>query len=146
MFNTFRLVAILFLVFGFSGAAYAMENLDGEVKAITAALDAGQVDKAVAAAQILTKSHPKLSVAYSTLGKTLVYRGDYLGAIKPLRKALQYDANNATAHWYLGSALAGEGKEEEGKKEYAIAVKLRPKLLKGKGCADCDWLKRVTGH
>lgn len=126
--------------------AGAKDELHEKAKSITNHIDLGEVDKALAEAQELARQNPKNSMAQTMLGKALVFKGRYNEAAIVLRKSIRLDNNNAGAHWYLGQALAGIGANEESKKEYMLAVKLRPKMVKNNGCGDCDWMKHLTGH
>jgi Tfp pilus assembly protein PilF len=42
-----------------------------------------------------------------------------------LRRAIQYDPNNRTAHYLLAQLLQQLGRVEEAKKEFAIAERLQ---------------------
>jgi tetratricopeptide (TPR) repeat protein len=56
------------------------------------------------------------------------YSGPYilLGRVYMLRRAIQYDPNNRTAHYVLGQVLQQTGRAEEAKREFEIAERLQP--------------------
>lgn len=64
---------------------------------------------------------------YILLGKSYFKRKEFANAEGVLRHALRLDPQNLSAHYLLGQTLTQEGKEEEGKKEFA-----RWQELKGK--------------
>ncbi len=43
-----------------------------------------------------------------------------------LRRAIQYDPNNRSAHYLLGQLLQQIGRLDEAKQEFAIAERLQP--------------------
>ena len=64
---------------------------------------------------------------YILLGKSYFKRKEFSNAEGVLRHELMLDPQNLSAHYLLGQTLTQEGKEEEGKKEFA-----RWQELKGK--------------
>jgi Flp pilus assembly protein TadD len=61
------------------------------------------------------------------LGKTYQKQGDLAEAERMLRRALQMDPRNASAHYLLGRTLIQSGHEEEGKKLLRQWEELRQK-------------------
>jgi Flp pilus assembly protein TadD len=43
-----------------------------------------------------------------------------------LRRAIEYDPNNRSAHYLLGQLLQQTGRVEEAQREFAIAERLKP--------------------
>jgi tetratricopeptide (TPR) repeat protein len=68
-----------------------------------------QFDVAVAEYQKVTELEPKVPMGFVSLGQVYVERGDYGGAIQPLKRALELDAGIAPAHQLLGYALLAQG-------------------------------------
>jgi Tfp pilus assembly protein PilF len=58
---------------------------------------------------------------------------NYLMAVAAFRDVLQADSSNGNAHFMLGMAQIGLNDLEEAKREFAIAVRMRPNLPEPKG-------------
>ena len=58
------------------------------------------------------------------LGRAYMTRGQPATAEGLLRRAVEYDPNNKSAHYLLGQALQKLGREEEAAKEFEIAASL----------------------
>jgi tetratricopeptide (TPR) repeat protein len=84
-------------------------------------------DEAVAPLERSIWLNPNYSGPFILLGKAYLKRKELANAEGVLRHALRLDPQNVSAHYMLGQTLTQEGKEEEGKKEFA-----RWEELKGK--------------
>ena len=60
------------------------------------------------------------------LGYLLVRLLDFKGAETALRESVKYDPRFATAHYHLGRALEGDGRDSEAIDEYRVAISLDP--------------------
>ena len=60
------------------------------------------------------------------LGYLLVRLLDFKNAEAALRESLKYDPRFATAHYHLGRALEGDGRDSEAIDEYRVAISLDP--------------------
>jgi tetratricopeptide (TPR) repeat protein len=60
------------------------------------------------------------------LGYLLVRLLDFKNAETSLRESLKYDPKSATAHYHLGRALEGDGRDSEAIEEYRVAISLDP--------------------
>jgi tetratricopeptide (TPR) repeat protein len=60
------------------------------------------------------------------LGYLLVRLLEFKDAEKALRESLKYDPRFATAHYHLGRALEGDGRDSEAIDEYRVAISLDP--------------------
>ena len=80
-------------------------------------------DKADAAFQEALKINPDAFAPMMNRGITLVNLKRYADAEQVLRKVLRADENSAVGHYFLGTALANQGKFDEAEKELSIAVK-----------------------
>jgi serine/threonine-protein kinase len=69
----------------------------------------------------------RLSEAYAVLGEVHHY-GDwnYEAAERALRRAIDLNPGNATAHQWYGEVLSGMGREDESRRELALAQDLDP--------------------
>lgn len=68
-----------------------------------------QFDVAVTEYRKLTELEPTLPAAFLSLGQASMERGDFGGAIRPLKHALELDVSLAPAHQLLGYALLAQG-------------------------------------
>jgi tetratricopeptide (TPR) repeat protein len=84
-------------------------------------------DEAIAPLERSVWLNPNYSGPFILLGKGYLKRKELANAEGVLRHALRLDPQNVSAHYLLGQTLMQEGKEEEGKKEFA-----RWQELKGK--------------
>jgi len=71
--------------------------------------------------------NPTYSGPYILLGKVYLKKGDLAEAERMLRRALQMDPRNASAHYLLGRTLIEAGRAEEGKKLLRQWEELREK-------------------
>src|SRR6266571_1581726 len=77
-------------------------------------------DDAVAALQKSIWLQP-----YFVLGRAYMKKGQPATAEGMLRRALQYDPNNKSAHYLLGQLLQQAGREDEARRELEIAERLQ---------------------
>jgi tetratricopeptide (TPR) repeat protein len=82
-------------------------------------------DEAIAALQKSIWLNPYYSAPYILLGRAYVKKAQPSVAEGMLRRAIQLDPNNRTAHYQLAQLLQQSGREEEAKREFEIAEKLR---------------------
>jgi len=68
-----------------------------------------QFDAAVVEYHKVTELEPKAALGFVSLGQVYMERGDFGGAIQPLKHALELDASVAPAHQLLGYALLAQG-------------------------------------
>jgi tetratricopeptide (TPR) repeat protein len=68
-----------------------------------------QFDAAVAEYHKVTELEPKVPMGFVSLGQVYMERGDFGGAIQPLKHALELDASVGPAHQLLGYALLAQG-------------------------------------
>jgi Flp pilus assembly protein TadD len=59
------------------------------------------------------------------LGRAYAKRGDAAAAEGMLRRAIEYDPNNKTAHYLLGQLLQQAGRSEEARRELELAERLQ---------------------
>ena len=97
----------------------------------TAGRDA--IDRAIALFERAVQLDPKYASAWAALGGAYTLKGGFLGmpqllekAIDPLRRALGLNPKLVNAHVWLGSALAGLGKLDEGLASLQKAVEIEP--------------------
>lgn len=86
---------------------------------------AARWDDAIAALQKSIWLNPYYSAPYILLGRAYVKKEQPATAEGMFRRAIQYDPNNRTAHYLLGQLLQQAGREEEAKREFEIAERLR---------------------
>ena len=82
-------------------------------------------DDAIAALQQSLWLNPFYSGPYILLGKAYTQKGQPATAEGMLRRAIDYDPNNRTAHYLLAQLLQKAGRLEEAKQEFAIAERLQ---------------------
>ncbi len=81
-------------------------------------------DDAIEALQQSIWINPFFSGPYIVLGRAYMTRGQPSTAEGMLRRAVEYDPNNKSAHYLLGQALQKLGREGEAAKEFEIAAAL----------------------
>jgi len=69
--------------------------------------------------------NPYYSGPYILLGKAYMKKNQPSTAEEMLRRAIQFDPNNKSAHYMLGQVLQQLGRLEEAKREFEIAGRLR---------------------
>jgi tetratricopeptide (TPR) repeat protein len=82
-------------------------------------------DEAIAALQQSLWLNPFYSGPYILLGKAYSQKEQPATAEGMLRRAIEYDPNNRTAHYLLAQLLQKAGRVEEAKQEFAIAERLQ---------------------
>jgi len=80
---------------------------------------------AIAALQQSLWINPYFSGPYILLGKAYSKTNQIEPAEDMLRRAIQYDPNNKSAHYLLAQVLQQAGRAEEAKREFAIAERLQ---------------------
>ena len=97
----------------------------------TAGRDA--IDRAIALFERAVQLDPKYASAWAALGGAYTLKGGFLGmtqllekAIEPLRRALALNPTLVNAHVWLGSALSGLGRLDEGLVSLRKAVEIEP--------------------
>jgi serine/threonine protein kinase/tetratricopeptide (TPR) repeat protein len=91
------------------------------------------MDRAIALFERAVQLDPKYASAWAALGGAYTLKGGFLGmpsllekAIEPLRRALGLNPSLVNAHVWLGSALSGLGKLDEGLASLQTAVTIEP--------------------
>jgi cytochrome c-type biogenesis protein CcmH/NrfG len=74
---------------------------------------------------VLAYVPPFYSGPYILLGKVYTKKGQPVTAEAMLRRAIGFDPNNRVAHYLLGQVLQQMGREDEAKREFAIAEQLQ---------------------
>jgi tetratricopeptide (TPR) repeat protein len=82
-------------------------------------------DEAIAALQKSIWLNPFYSAPYILMGRAYLKKSEPAMAENMLRRAIEYDPNNRTAHYVLAQLLQQTGRIEEAKKEFAIAERLQ---------------------
>jgi tetratricopeptide (TPR) repeat protein len=82
-------------------------------------------DDAIASLQKSIWLNPYYSAPYILLGRAYVKKDQPAVAEGMLRRAIEFDPNNRTAHYLLAQLLQQGGREEDAKREFEIADKLR---------------------
>jgi cytochrome c-type biogenesis protein CcmH/NrfG len=80
----------------------------------------------VAALQKSLWLNPYYSGPYILLGRVYMKKNQPATAEGMLRRAIEYDPNNRSAHYLLAQLLQQTGRLEEAKREFAIAERLQP--------------------
>jgi len=96
----------------------------------------GQLEKALMACP----NHPQ---AQCLMGYVLLRTGRSKKAVEHLNNAVMLTPKNARAHLYLGKAYARLGKIAESQKEYRIASRLAPNILRTSGKGILDLLRSL---
>lgn len=80
----------------------------------------GKIDDAQRAIEqmaVLTGTTPRLSQARYELGKALLQKADFAGAVSNLEIAVKLEPENALFHYELGRAYSAAGRHEDAKRE-----------------------------
>ena len=85
----------------------------------------GRWDEGVVALQKSIWLNPFYSAPYIVLGKGYLQKGQPATAEGMLTRAIEYDPNNRSAHYLLGQVLQRMGREEDARREFAIAERLQ---------------------
>ena len=117
----------------------------------TAGRDA--IDRAIALFERAVQLDPKYASAWAALGGAYTLKGGFLGmtqllekAIEPLRRALALNPTLVNAHVWLGSALSGLGRLDEGLVSLRKAVEIEPDNADAhQNLARAYWLSQGDG-
>jgi tetratricopeptide (TPR) repeat protein len=82
-------------------------------------------DAAIAALQKSIWLNPYYSAPYILLGRAYLKKAQPAVAEGMLRRAIALDPNNRTAHYQLAQLLQQTGREEEARREFEVAERLR---------------------
>jgi eukaryotic-like serine/threonine-protein kinase len=86
-----------------------------------------RMTKAYEAALKAVSLDPELAEAHTALGRILAaYDYDFAGAEREMRRAIELNANYATAHHFLGDLLSVLGRHTEAEVEFRRALELEP--------------------
>ena len=85
----------------------------------------GKWTDAIAALQQSIWMNPYFSGPYILLGKAYSRTGQSASAEDMLRRAIEFDPNNKSAHYLLAQILQQAGKADEARREFAIAERLQ---------------------
>ncbi len=92
--------------------------------------ESGQLDKAKEVYEKAVHYDPRMIDALRNLGAVNAMQKNFPEAIKWFKQGLEYDPENATLNFYLGSAYKDSGQEELGRPFLEKAARLDPKLGK----------------
>ena len=92
-------------------------------------LDAAE--HAIEQMMVLTGTTPQLHVLRYELGKALLQRADFAGAVSNLEIAVKLEPENALFHYELGRAYTAAGRREEGKRENDTFNRLKKQTAAG---------------
>lgn len=84
-----------------------------------------QWDEAIATLQKSIWLNPYYSAPYILMGRAYMKKEQPAVAEGMLRRAIEFDPNNRAAHYLLAQLLQQAGREEEAKREFEIAERLR---------------------
>ena len=84
-----------------------------------------QWDEAIVSLQKSIWLNPYYSAPYILLGRAYLKKEQPAVAEGMLRRAIEFDPNNRTAHYQLAQLLQQAGREEEAKREFEVAERLR---------------------
>ena len=84
-----------------------------------------QWDDAIAALQKSIWLNPYYSAPYILMGRAYMKKAQPAVAEGMLRRAIEFDPNNRAAHYLLGQLLQQAGRDDEAKREFEIAERLR---------------------
>jgi tetratricopeptide (TPR) repeat protein len=84
-----------------------------------------QWDDAIATLQKSIWLNPYYSAPYILMGRAYMKKEQPAVAEGMLRRAIEFDPNNRAAHYLLAQLLQQTGREEEAKREFEIAERLR---------------------
>jgi tetratricopeptide (TPR) repeat protein len=85
-------------------------------------------DEAIAPLQKSVWINPYYSGPYILLGKAYLKKKNLATAEGMLKRAIQFDPNNKSAHYLLAQVYQQTGRQEDAKREFAIAEKLQGNL------------------
>jgi Tfp pilus assembly protein PilF len=84
-----------------------------------------QWDDAIATLQKSIWLNPYYSAPYILMGRAYMKKEQPAVAEGMLRRAIEFDPNNRAAHYLLAQLLQQTGREEEARREFEIAERLR---------------------
>ena len=84
-----------------------------------------QWDDAIATLQKSIWLNPYYSAPYILMGRAYMKKAQPAVAEGMLRRAIEFDPNNRAAHYLLAQLLQQNGREEDAKREFEIAERLR---------------------
>ena len=84
-----------------------------------------QWDDAIATLQKSIWLNPYYSAPYILMGRAYMKKAQPAVAEGMLRRAIEFDPNNRAAHYLLAQLLQQTGREEDAKREFEIAERLR---------------------
>ena len=84
-----------------------------------------QWDDAIATLQKSIWLNPYYSAPYILMGRAYLKKAQPAVAEGMLRRAIEFDPNNRAAHYLLAQLLQQTGREEEAKREFETAERLR---------------------
>jgi len=90
----------------------------------------GKTDAALAELRLTLTTRPSYAAGWQNLGQLHVRLQNWKEAETALRKAVNLDRNNATAHFLLAQVLNSLGRKSEAADHLAIALKLDPGLAR----------------
>jgi tetratricopeptide (TPR) repeat protein len=96
------------------------------VEAAQAAFDNGSYDQAAELAQEVLGADPVSSEAYLLLGHARLNKGDNIGAVEPLQRAVYLDPLAGHAHFLLAVALSSIGRTRQAAPSYRAAANTLP--------------------
>ncbi len=88
----------------------------------SARLEAGEIEEAARTFQRVIDMAPQRPEGYAGLGDTRLRQGDHAGAAELLEKAIELDPSYRTAHYLLGLAYRGLGRDDAAARELALGV------------------------
>lgn len=122
------------------------EPSQADIHAIVGLLNAGQADKAVAAAKRLADRFPKAATLHLLLGIALTGQGKLDPAIHNIRKSLKLKPDYPEALNNLGIALRKQGKLTEALEAYSAALRLLPTYIAAAQNASNIYNQLGNGH
>jgi tetratricopeptide (TPR) repeat protein len=82
-------------------------------------------DEAIVALQKSVWLYPFYSGPYILLGKSYLKKRDFVSAEGMLKRAIQFDPNNKSAHYLLAQVYQQSGRPADAKREFAVADRLQ---------------------
>lgn len=100
---------IAVLLWAIAAAQPLPPELVKHAQAGMAAQKQGKHDEAITEFTRVTELAPTLAAGFVNLGNAYLQKGDYVSALKPLRRSLELDSSLVGAHQMLGFALLSAG-------------------------------------
>lgn len=144
--KTFKNILSVTLFFAFLGLLFYKFGgellVPGAVKKVRPAATEDlqeAADKSAAKYRDNLESAEKTAVSYEKLGRQYAEQGNWTPAIDALSTAIEYGANSANVHYYLGAAYANRAKEtnkkediRQGEAHYKMALEKNPSMASAK--------------